>query len=226
MSFVYNELTDKCNITILAGVPNYKVRNKLNFRVHSIELRDGTIVRDPSFTDSLHVFPIKNALVGKKIQFNFTFLKSEIKNVKKFKIGFCDEMVRWLDSTILTFENTFFSNEPEEVMESKVDFSESNEVITSKQQEENSAESFALLEQEINTLMAEFSAEVSIRELSESKSSDTLTSDLIETRLTELTEQSFVSELSLDIAESPKVAADVMPSGTNSNRKQRRNKKK
>lgn len=223
MSFVYNELTDKCIITILAGVPNYKVKNKLNFRVYSVEMKDGTIVRDPYFNDSLHVFPIKNALVGKKIQFNFTFLKSEIKNVKKFKIGFCDEMVRWLDSTILTFENTFFSNDPEEVIESKVDFSESNEVSTSKQQEENSMESFALLEQEVNTLMAEFSAEISIRELSESKNSDTLTPDLIETRLTE---ESFISELSLGIAESPKVATNVISGGTNSNRKQRRNKKK
>ena len=223
MSFIYNELTDKITISVLSSVPNYKVKNTLNFRIHSVEMKDGKIVRDPSFADSLHVFPIKNALVGKKIQFNFTFLKSEIKDVKKFKIGFCDEMVRWLDSTILTFENTLFGNEPEEVIESKVDLSESNEISISKKQEENSMESFALLEQEINTLMAEFSAEVSIRELSESKSSDTFTPDLIETRLTE---ESFISDLSLDIAESPKVVTDVMPSGANSNRKQRRNKKK
>lgn len=110
MSFVFNELTNHCHINIVASVPNYKVKNRLNFRIHSVEMKDGKIVRDPTFADSTYVFPIKNALVGKKIQFNFSFLRSEIENVKKFKIGFCDEMVRWLDSTILTFENTLFQD--------------------------------------------------------------------------------------------------------------------
>lgn len=111
MSFTFNEVTKNYHIAIVASVPNYKIKNQLNFRVYSVELADGRVIRDPEFPNSRHVFPIKNALVGKKIQFDFSFEKSDIINVKKFRIGFCDEMVRWLDSTILTFGNTLFEHE-------------------------------------------------------------------------------------------------------------------
>lgn len=226
MSFVFDQLTEKCSITIVAGVPNYKVKNKLNFRIHSVELTDGRIVRDPYFADSIYVFPIKNGLVGKKIQFNFSFLKSEIKNVKKFKIGFCDEMVRWLDSTILTFENTTYEHIQQEAAVPTTVESEIIDValVDEIKQDSDNLESFLLLEKEVDALMSELSTEISIREAAESIK---VKSDNFETKIETRLSEDFEKNTSSLEAETPqKSVMDAASGATGSNRKQRRNKKK
>lgn len=231
MSFVFNELTNHCHINIVTSVPNYKVKNRLNFRIHSVEMKDGKIVRDPTFADSVYVFPIKNALVGKKIQFSFSFLKPEIENVKKFKIGFCDEMVRWLDSTILTFENTLFqdSDISTKAEEAKIQIDSvevSVEVDVQDLQVLTASEVSAILESDVLVSGEGIATEtLESSELEVEVSTESLQQELVDIQVSD--EQLLGAETTSDLSDqtSPTTVQSEKVSVTTS-RKQRRNKRK
>ena len=83
------------HITFTVSLPKLLVKNKLNFRIHHLELKGGENVRDPNLESSNYIFEINKSLLGRKVFFNAYFPCKEIANVKDFVFGLCDEGVRW-----------------------------------------------------------------------------------------------------------------------------------
>ena len=83
------------HVTITVSLPKLLVKNKLNFRIHHLELKGGENVRDPNLESSNYIFEINKSLLGKRVFFNAYFPCKEIANVKYFVFGLCDEGVRW-----------------------------------------------------------------------------------------------------------------------------------
>ena len=95
----------KWHITLWAELPRVVIKNKLNFRIKSVTLNDGSVVSDPQINNSKYIFSIHESMLGKKIFFNFSFDKEEISNISKFNIGLCDEKIIWLNNTLISIEN-------------------------------------------------------------------------------------------------------------------------
>ena len=97
----------KWHITLWAELPRVVIKNKLNFRIKSVTLNDGSVVSDPQINNSKYIFSIHESMLGKKIFFNFSFDKEEISNISKFNIGLCDEKVTWFSASLINIENLF-----------------------------------------------------------------------------------------------------------------------
>ena len=95
------------HITMFVNIPNIIVKNKLNFRIKEIKLKNNTIQVDPVISNSKHSFYIPKNMLNKKVFFNFKFDISEIKNINEFTIGLCDENVGWFLKTIIVIKNEF-----------------------------------------------------------------------------------------------------------------------
>lgn len=95
----------KWHITLWTELPRVMIKNKLNFRVKSITLNNGSVVADPQINNSKYIFSIPESILGKKVFFNFSFDTEEISNISKFNIGLCDEKVTWFNNTLISIEN-------------------------------------------------------------------------------------------------------------------------
>ena len=125
---------NKWHITMWMVVPTVNVKHGYNFRVHSITNNDGSIIRDPSISNSHYIFGISTKFFGKKVFFNASFDSLEIQNVKSFKFGFCNEQVAWLNNTFVVFEN----NCPKVINNNDIVEGQALEVKTSDTLEESS----------------------------------------------------------------------------------------
>ena len=101
---------DKWHITFWTELPKVMIKNKLNFRIKSVTLCDGSVVSDPQINNSKYIFSIHESMLGKKVFFNFNFDKEEILNISKFNFGLCDEKVAWFGNTFFSVENNYFVN--------------------------------------------------------------------------------------------------------------------
>lgn len=103
----YHDKDDKrWHITLSAVAPSAaNIKNKLNFRLHSVIMTDGSIIKDPDLLYSKYIFQINKLSYGKKLFFKAAFNTSQIYDIATFRFGFCDEMVRWFNATIFNIEN-------------------------------------------------------------------------------------------------------------------------
>ena len=118
------EKSNTWNIEIVTSVPLYSSKKEFNFRIKSVEKTNGEIINDPTLHSSKYIFSINKNMLGKNMYFNFKFSTEDISDVKSFTFGFCDEMVRWLTKTFLTYENEFLKIKNAEILEE-----ETSEVI-------------------------------------------------------------------------------------------------
>ena len=95
----------KWHVTLWTELPKVIIKNKLNFRIKSITLNNGSVVADPKINNSKYIFSIYESILGKKVFFNFSFDTKEISNILKFNIGLCDEKVTWFNNTLISIEN-------------------------------------------------------------------------------------------------------------------------
>lgn len=102
---------NKWHVTLTVDIPRVIVKNKLNFRLHSIVMKDGSIVRDPSLASSNYIFGISTSFLGKKTFFFSFFDATQIEDVAEFKFGLCDEGVRWYGNTIFSVNNKYIKPE-------------------------------------------------------------------------------------------------------------------
>jgi hypothetical protein len=100
----------KWHITLWTELSRVIIKNKLNFRIKSITLNNGSVVADPQINNSKYIFSIHESILGKKIFFNFSFDTEEISNISKFNIGLCDEKVTWFSNTLISVENKYIIN--------------------------------------------------------------------------------------------------------------------
>jgi hypothetical protein len=98
---------EKWHITFWFDMPRVIIKNKLNFRIKEIVLEDGSLVSDPKINNSKYIFPIPESILGRNVFFNFNFSPEEISKISEFKIGLCDERVRWFNETIIILKNNF-----------------------------------------------------------------------------------------------------------------------
>lgn len=105
----------KWHVSISMDIPRILVKNKLNFRLYSIVMKNGKVVRDPSISSSSYIFCIAPSFMGKKGFFLSYFEPKEVEEVDQFNFGLCDERVRWYESTIISIKNEMPSSvsEPE-----------------------------------------------------------------------------------------------------------------
>ncbi len=97
---------NKWHITFWFNMPRVIIKNKLNFRIKEVVLDDGSIINDPNLNDSSYIFSIPESMLGKNIFFNFSFSQEEISKISEFRIGLCDEKVRWFNNDI-SIKNNF-----------------------------------------------------------------------------------------------------------------------
>ncbi len=97
----------KWHIELVVSVPPVIVKNKLNFRLKSVTMKDGSVIKDPDFAFSKYIFAIHRNALGKKVVFNAFFSQSKSSKIKSFQFGFCDEMVKWFNDTLFDVENTY-----------------------------------------------------------------------------------------------------------------------
>lgn len=70
---------NKWHVTLTVDIPRVIVKNKLNFRLHSIVMKDGSIVRDPSLASSNYIFGISTSFLGKKHSFLVFLMQPRLK---------------------------------------------------------------------------------------------------------------------------------------------------
>ena len=95
----------KWHVSLSMDIPRILIKNKLNFRLHSVVMKNGKVVRDPSLSSSKYIFEIAPSFMGKKGFFFSYFEPTEIEEVDKFNFGLCDERVRWHEITIISIKN-------------------------------------------------------------------------------------------------------------------------
>jgi len=95
----------KWHVSLSMDIPRILIKNKLNFRLHSVVMKNGKVVRDPSLSSSKYIFEIAPSFMGKKGFFFSYFEPTEIEEVDKFNFGLCDERVRWYDDTIISVKS-------------------------------------------------------------------------------------------------------------------------
>lgn len=100
-----DEKDGKWHITMWVDIPNVVIRNKLNFRVHSILNADNITVNDPHLNDSSYIFHIPSDLLGKRVFFNSAFSIQSINAISAFTFGLCDENVMWHQKTFQSVNN-------------------------------------------------------------------------------------------------------------------------
>jgi len=105
MNQYLDEKDGKWHISLSVDIPRILIKNKLNFRLHSIIMKNGEVIRDPSLSSSNYIFGIAPSFMGKKGFFFSYFEPKEIEEIDQFKFGLCDERVRWHESTIISIKN-------------------------------------------------------------------------------------------------------------------------
>jgi hypothetical protein len=105
MNQYLDEKDGKWHVSLSVDIPRILVKNKLNFRLHSVVMKNGEVVRDPSLSSSRYIFGIAPSFMGKKGFFFSYFEPTEIEEVDQFNFGLCDERVRWYESTIIFIKN-------------------------------------------------------------------------------------------------------------------------
>lgn len=105
MNQYLDEKDGKWHISLSVDIPRILIKNKLNFRLHSVVMRNGEVIRDPSLSSSNYIFGIAPSFMGKKGFFFSYFEPKEIEEIDQFKFGLCDERVRWHESTIISIKN-------------------------------------------------------------------------------------------------------------------------
>jgi hypothetical protein len=115
MNQYLDEKDGKWHVSLSVDIPRILVKNKLNFRLHSVVMKNGEVVRDPSLSSSRYIFGIAPSFMGKKGFFFSYFEPTEIEEVDQFNFGLCDERVRWHESTIISIKNEIpvFASSPE-----------------------------------------------------------------------------------------------------------------
>lgn len=125
MNQYLDEKDKKWHISFSVDIPRVLIKNKLNFRLHSVVMKNGDVVRDPSLSSSNYIFSIAPSFMGKKVFFFSYFDTDVIEEVSDFKFGLCDERVRWYENTIISIKNEYLKNEALEIIpEIKVSLSE------------------------------------------------------------------------------------------------------
>lgn len=104
-----DEKDGKWHVTMTVKVPSMTIKNVLNFRLHSVIMKDCSTVKDPELKSSSYVFNIPVKFLNKNIFFNAYFDPNEIKGIDLFKFGLCDEKVKWHESTFFTVVNKLHS---------------------------------------------------------------------------------------------------------------------
>jgi hypothetical protein len=117
MKQYFDKESNTWNIEIITKVPLYSSKKEFNFRIKSVEKINGEIINDPALHSSKYIFSINKNMLGKNMYFNFKFSKEDISDVRSFTFGFCDEMIRWLPKTFLTYENEFLKIKNAEILE-------------------------------------------------------------------------------------------------------------
>jgi hypothetical protein len=100
----------KWHITFWTELPRVIIKNKLNFRIKSITLNDGSVVTDPQINNSKYIFAIHESMLGKKVFFNFSFDINEIFKISEFIFGLCDEKNKWFLDSLLYIKNIKFKH--------------------------------------------------------------------------------------------------------------------
>ena len=95
------------HITFFTKIKSVSIINSLNYRIYSIELNDGRIIKDPNFLNSKYVFNIPSKMLNKEVFFNFSFSPNDIESISSFKFGLCDEKVRWYTDQFIQINNNF-----------------------------------------------------------------------------------------------------------------------
>jgi hypothetical protein len=98
---------DYYNMIIKINVPNILIKNVLNFRIFKIK-KDNDYIRDPDIQDSFYIENIPSNLIGKSINFNFSFKKEIFEEIEEFYFDFCDEQIAWANKVIF-YKNIYFS---------------------------------------------------------------------------------------------------------------------
>jgi hypothetical protein len=111
MNQYLDEKDGKWHVSLSVDIPRILVKNKLNFRLHSVVMKNGEVVRDPSLSSSRYIFGIAPSFMGKKGFFFSYFEPTEIEEVDQFNFGLCDERVRWYGNTIFSVKNEYIKNE-------------------------------------------------------------------------------------------------------------------
>jgi len=105
MNQYLDEKDGKWHVSLSVNIPRILIKNRLNFRLHSVVMKNGEVVRDPSLSSSRYIFGIAPSFMGKKGFFFSYFEPTEIEEVDQFNFGLCDERVRWHESTIISIKN-------------------------------------------------------------------------------------------------------------------------
>jgi len=93
------------HITFSTNLPKVIIKNKLNFRLYSVNMINGEVIRDPILKNSSYIFSIPESLNGRSVFFNTSFDINEISNIEEFCFSLCDEKVSW------SKEKVFIKNE-------------------------------------------------------------------------------------------------------------------
>jgi hypothetical protein len=144
MNQYLDEKDGKWHVSLSVDIPRILVKNKLNFRLHSVVMKNGEVVRDPSLSSSRYIFGIAPSFMGKKGFFFSYFEPTEIEEVDQFNFGLCDERVRWHEITIISIKNEM----PAPVSEQEVHKVE----YLSVEQELDSAEDIELAKEVISEI--------------------------------------------------------------------------
>lgn len=100
------------HITFFTKIKSVSIINSLNYRIYSVNLSDGRVIKDPNFLDSKYVFNIPSKMLNKEVFFNFSFSPNDIELVDSFKFGLCDEKVRWYTDQFVEINNNITKLSP------------------------------------------------------------------------------------------------------------------
>jgi glycosyltransferase involved in cell wall biosynthesis len=92
---------NKHSISIRCKIPNLKITQVLNFRIHKSISNTDNVVQDPEIPNSNYIFNISKSMLNSSYIFEFLFDINEISKYKSFIIGFCDEFIQWNEQTFL-----------------------------------------------------------------------------------------------------------------------------
>lgn len=101
----YMDNNGKWHIVIDMTIPLITIKNYLNYRIYSLTDTENLITRDPVLSNSISVFHIESTNTGKSIDFEFDV--ADIRGVKDFVFGLCDEHITWFDETFIRIDNEY-----------------------------------------------------------------------------------------------------------------------
>jgi hypothetical protein len=87
-------------------VPNFKIKNKLNFRIFKIK-KNNNYIQDPEIEKSFYIKNINQ--VNKIISFEFYFDETEFLKIDEILFDYCDEGITW-HNKIIHHDNISYIN--------------------------------------------------------------------------------------------------------------------